>query len=151
MITVGSPIIWKGWSGVVCRIAKYGVHCDWDGIAVPETHACGIPGPITAYPHVPITELCLRTPGTDDNEKKKERQRKLAEYSAFQKARFAEVNSGTAVTWTIPAEHWCAAARPGTLEHFKGKFLRVEGGHAIVQDDRWAETMAVKLMDVQIV
>lgn len=149
MITVGASVVWSNWSGIVRRIATYdgkkAAHIEWDGVLVPDSYACGIPGPNNPYPHVPLDELCVRTSQPDDEQKKQARIAALEAYKASHRLRFASVLPGTPVTWTAPAQ------QPGALEHFNGKLVRVMGDHAIVEEPRFGQTMPVKLMDVQII
>jgi hypothetical protein len=154
MITVGASVVWSNWSGIVRRIATYGgkkaAHIDWDGVLVPDSYASGIPGPNNPYPHVPVDELHVRTPQPDDEQKKLARIAAVEAYKASHRLRFASVQPGAPVTWSVPAQQLCAASVPGALEHFKGKFVRIDGDYAIVEENRFGLTMHAKLMDVQL-
>jgi len=150
-IIVGSSVVWlPGWSGVVARTATYdGVvcaHMEWDGIVVPEGHVG--PGPVTPFPHVPITELVLREKKPDDGVKQAAR---AAALEAYNRSLRAAAAAAIKVTWTMEATKWCSAAKPGTLEHFKGHLVKVVGDSALVMEDRWGQTMPVPLKDVVFV
>ena len=163
MFRVGHTVLWINpkqtgtWSGVVDRLGHYGgvdvAYITWDGIIVPPEYMCGKPMPVTDDPHVPVSELFYRVPNADDQKRKEARLLAIERYKAEQRARFDGVKPGTPVTWTVPATHWCAAAQQGTLEHFKGKLVKVfpESDAALVQEERWGQEMPAKLMDINIV
>ena len=168
-LTFGTPVLCSDpegnvWSGVTSNHWNAGgsvwFNVGLDGIVVPKSHACGLPGP--DFVQADSRTLVIRQPWPDDAARKEKRIAALAAYKELHRARFKDVTAGTPVTWVMDTSREYTGAPPvgavfGTvsprLKYFRGKVMQVHTDHVHVQttnDLRAPNDFYVPIVDVQL-